>query len=164
MILDANSLIYLIKTNLQDLFHELTNKNVVIDTSVYEEVVENGIRLGYPDAVQAKNFLEKYLVPIIPINISTEINKFRDAGETSCFILAKKEGICISSDIRACKKFASYGIPSMQLDFFFYNQLLNMRIDENKFIYLLDRLEDVCATTTERKYHLLMLISKMKKE
>lgn len=163
-ILDANCLIYLIKANLQDLFYELTDKNVVIDTNVHEEVVEKGIMHGYPDATQARNFLEKNLVPIIPVNISTEIDKFRDAGETSCFILAKQEGICLSSDIRANKKFDNHGISSMQIDFFFYNQFLNGKIDEDKLERVLDHLEDVRATTIERKYHLMVLVSKMKKE
>ena len=42
IILDANSLIYMIKTNLFIRFTELTSNPIVIDTSVYKEVVEDG--------------------------------------------------------------------------------------------------------------------------
>ena len=162
-ILDANSLIYLIKTNLEDLFYELIDGNVVIDTSVHEEVVDNGIKHNYPDAVQAKKFLEKNHVPIIPVDTSVEIDKFRDAGETSCYILARKEGTIISSDVRANRKFEKHGISSIHLDFFFYIWFLDQKIDENKLERILTSLEEIYATMPERKSHLLNLISKKRR-
>ena len=84
---------------------KLKKYDIVIDKSVYNEVIEKGIENKYPDAYNAKNFLEKNQIPIIPINVKSDLSKFRDLGETSCYLLAKKDGICISSDIRANKKF-----------------------------------------------------------
>lgn len=133
---------------------------MVIDTSVHEETVVKGIKHQYPDAVQAKNFLEKNNVPIISVDTSEEIAKFRDAGETSCYILAKKEGTIISSDVRANRKFEKHGLASMQLDFFFYYRFLDKKIDESKLERILDSLEAIYATMPERKSHLLILVAK----
>ena len=53
-ILDANALIYLVKSGLSQKFLKLLEDNVVIDSSVYEEVIEKGINNEYPDAHKAK--------------------------------------------------------------------------------------------------------------
>ncbi len=156
-ILDSNSLIYLIKADLEDLFYKLTEKDIVIDTSVFHEVVEVGIKKKYPVAERAKNFLERYRIPIISIDISSELGKFRDPGETSCYLLTKKEGVCISSDVRATKKFSQFNLSWMQLDTFFYQNCLNKKILMNEFEEILEKLEKVQATTPERKYALLRM-------
>ena len=153
-ILDANTIIYLIKSNLQENFMEYYKKTqIIIDTSVYAEVVENGLKNNYPDAIIAKNFLQKYKIPIIPIDVSKQIHKFRDAGETSCAILAlnkKTEGVCISSDKKAIKKFATYNIPHIQLDTVYYNLFLNIKLKEDEFFNILYKLEKIYAINSER--------------
>ena len=159
LILDANALIYLVKTGLSQEFIKLIDDDIVIDKSVYNEVVEKGIEKKYPDAYNAKDFLEKNQIPIIPLDISSDLSKFRDPSETSCYILAKKEGICISSDIRANKKFKSLKIPFMELDTFFYNQLLKKIIDKKKFINILNELKGVNGTSANRVSVFLELIS-----
>ncbi|MGQ4873686.1 MAG: hypothetical protein ACP6IY_06370 [Promethearchaeia archaeon] len=159
LILDANALIYLVKTNLIQEFMDLIDDKVVIDNSVYREVIDNGIEKNYQDAHIAKYFLEKYQIPIIPTDIHPEIQKFRDAGETSCFILAKQEGICISCDVRANKKFKKFGIKSIELDTFFYNQLLKKKIDKKKFMNILFKLKNVNGTSVNRILVFLELIS-----
>ncbi len=155
-ILDANALIYLIKSDLAELFQELTEEGIIIDTSVHHEVVTEGIRRQYPDAHRIQDFLEQNQIPIIPIDISSDFNKFRDEGETSCYLLAKEGGTCISSDVRANKKFEKFMVPSIQLDMFFYNQYIIKKINKQKFELILDKLEEIYATTPERKYFLLL--------
>ncbi len=158
-ILDANALIYLVKTGLSQEFINLTEDDVIIDKSVYNEVVEKGMENKYPDAYNANDFLEKNHIPIIPIDINSDLSKFRDSGETSCYILAKKEGICISSDIRANKKFKNLNVASMELDTFFYNQLLKKRIDKKRFINILNELKGVNGTSANRISVFMELIS-----
>jgi len=158
-ILDANALIYLVKTGLSQEFINLTEDDVIIDKSVYNEVVEKGMENKYPDAYNAKDFLEKNQIPIIPININSDLSKFRDSCETSCYILAKKEGICINSDIRANKKFKNLNVASMELDTFFYNQLLKKRIDKKRFINILNELKGVNGTSANRISVFMELIS-----
>lgn len=160
LILDANALIYLIKGGLAQRFYKLLDNAVVIDKSVYNEVVEKGIENNYPDAFIAKDFLEKNQIPIIPVDISSELSKFRDPGETSCYILAKSEGACISSDIIANKKFNNFKINSMQLDTFFYNQFLKKKIEKNEFLSILNNLKKVDGTSANRVSVFLELISK----
>ncbi|KKM84278.1 hypothetical protein LCGC14_1300780 [marine sediment metagenome] len=159
LILDANALIYLIKTGLSQEFISLTEDDLIIDKSVYDEVVEKGMENKYPDAYNAKDFLEKNQIPIIPIDIKSDLNKFRDPGETSCYILAKKEGICISSDIRANRKFKNLNVAFMELDTFFYNQLLKNRIDKKRFMSILNELKGVNGTSANRISIFLELIS-----
>lgn len=159
-ILDANTIIYLVKSNLFQFFMKLVNDNdVVIDNNVYKEVVEVGIKEKYPDAYDAKDFLENNRIPIIPVNIEKSLSKFRDPGETSCFLLAKKQGICISSDVRANKKFKSRNISFMELDTFFYNQYMNKQLDKKKFISVLNTLKEVDGTSSDRVSVFLELIS-----
>ena len=158
-ILDANALIYLVKTGLSQEFINLSEVDLVIDKTVYNEVVEKCMESKYPDAYNARNFLEKNQIPIIPTDISSDLSKFRDAGETSCYILAKKEGICISSDIRANKKFKNLNVAFMELDTFFYNQLLKKKIDKKRFINILSELKGVNGTSANRISIFLELIS-----
>lgn len=160
LILDANALIYIIKANISSEFYRLSDFPMIVDKSVYNEVVEKGIENNFPDALMTKDFLEKNQIPIIPIDISAEISKFRDPGETSCYILARSEGICISSDTRANKIFNNLQIPSMQLDTFFYNQYLKTKITETEFIDILERLKKVDGTSANRINIFLELISK----
>ncbi len=159
LILDANALIYLVKAGLSQEFINLIEDDLVIDKSVYNEVIEKGMENKYPDAYNAKDFLEKNQVPIIPIDIKSDLSKFRDPGETSCYILAKKEGICISSDIRANKKFKNHNVNFMELDTFFYNQLLKKKIDKKRFINILNELKGVNSTSANRISVFLELIS-----
>ena len=149
-ILDANTLIYLVKANLSQEFINLIDNEIIIDKSVYNEVVEKGIENNYPDAYLVESFLEVNQIPIIPVNITSELSKFRDPGETSCYILAKSEGLCISSDIRAIKKFNNFQIPCIQLDTFFYKQFLNKKIRRNKCISILRDLKNVNGTSANR--------------
>lgn len=158
-ILDANCLIYLIKTNLAELLYELSAKSVVIDTSVHKEVVLDGIKNNYPDAIQAREFLEKNQIPIISVNVSVDFSKFRDAGETSCYILAKQRGICISSDTRAIQKFNKHAIPCMQLDNFFFLKFLEGKITKITIKRILNDLKIIYATTSERELFFLMKIN-----
>jgi len=58
-ILDANAFIYLVETSLSQEFTNLSEVDLVIDKSVYNEVVEKGMENKYPDAYNAKDFLEK---------------------------------------------------------------------------------------------------------
>ena len=158
-ILDANALIYLVKTDLTQEFVDLIKDDVVIDKNVYNEVVEKGIDNKYPDAYSAKDFLEKNQIPIIPVNIKSELPKFRDPGETSCYILAKEEGICISSDVRANKKLKNLKVAYLELDTFFYNQLLKKKISKKRFITILDKLKNVSGTSANRISVFLELLS-----
>lgn len=159
LILDANALIYLVKTGLSQEFIKLNEGEIIIDKNVYNEVVEEGIENKYPDAYIAKDFLEKNQIPIIPTDIKSDLPKFRDPGETSCYILAKKEGICISSDIRANKKFKDFNIAFMELDTFFYNQFQKKSIDKKRFINILNKLKSVNGTSANRISVFIELIS-----
>ena len=149
--LDANALIYLIKSKTANLFVNLVNKDVVVDTSVYKEAIEDGIEKGYPDANLAKKWLEQYRIPVIPIDISPMLSKFKDPGETSCYLLGKEGSICISSDIRALKKLKRMNIQTIQLDSFFFSQFRKKMISKKEFIGILDKLEVIYATLPERK-------------
>ena len=91
-ILDANTLISLVKTKLQDRFKSLSKHEIVIDTSVYKETVLVGLKHGYIDATRIKGFLEKNRIPIIPVDVSAKLHIFKDAGETSCFLLGDIDG------------------------------------------------------------------------
>ena len=153
-ILDANTLIYLVKLNLHEEFIKLVNKGkIIIDSSVYGEVVTKGIENNYPYAPVAKKFLQRHQISVIPIDISEDLHKFLDAGETSCALLVlhkKSNRICITSDINALKKFEKFDIPAVQLDAFYFYLLLESRISEDDFFAILYELERIYAIKPER--------------
>jgi|SRR5271157_372553 len=149
--LDACSLIYLVKTGLASKFWTLAGENVAIDTSVYQEVVEEGKKLQYPDSIDAENFIKNQSLPIIPIDVSNEIANFRDPGETSCFILSQQGGICVTSDIKAIKRMRNFNALTITLDAFFYKHWLDQTLTREEFTEIIIDLEQVNAITPERR-------------
>ena len=158
-ILDASVLIYLIKANLTKEFIDLCENDMVIDKEVYNEVVEQGKENNYPDAIIAENFLINNKIPIIPTDIRKFIHLFRDAGETSCFILAQDNGTCITTDKRAFNKFLTQSVSVVRLDTFFYKKCLNKKYSNEFIIRLLDKLLSVYATNSERYATFIKLLS-----
>jgi hypothetical protein len=130
---------------------ELINNDIEIDTSVYKEIVEDGVKYGHADALLAQEFLQKYKIPIIPLDISSMLPVFKDPGETSCYFLSKAGNVCISSDRRAFKKFKRMKIQVIQLDTFFFIQTKRKKLSPHKFIEVLEFLEQIYATYPERK-------------
>jgi len=145
-ILDACTLIYLIKADLFSKFMNLTEYPVVIDSSVYQEVVINGKANNFSDASDAEISLNRFKIPVISIDISEELNRFRDPGETSCYILAKEDGVCLTSDDRAYKKFLKAEQKVMRLDSFYFEKLDRNQLTEAEFVKILKKLESFNAT------------------
>ncbi len=145
-ILDACTLIYLIKTKLFNKFMELADNEVVIDSSVFQEAVIDGKANKYHDAFEAEEILNTNRVPVISIDISEDLYRFIDAGETSCYLLAKEDGICLTSDDRAYRKFINEHLNAMRLDTFFYEKFNNNRLSKSDFLRILSKLELVNAS------------------
>ena|SRR6056297_1607837 len=162
IVLDANALIYMSKTNLLEFFRKLIMHEINIDTSVYSEVVEKGMDLGYDDAKNVKTFLENNKIPIIPINIETKLHVMKDPGETSCLLLTSEEDLCISSDIRAYKKFKKNRKNVLYLDSFFLKKAIDKKLTRNQLEEILEKLMTVYATTTERMLQIMKKYDRMK--
>ena len=145
-ILDACTLIYLVKAKLFKNFTELIEFPVVIDSSVYQEVVINGKANNYPDAFEAEEILNEYRVPVISIDVSKDLFRFIDPGETSCYLLAIEEGICLTSDDKAYKKFLNENLKAMRIDNFYFEKLNQNRLKKTDFLLILNKLESVNAT------------------
>lgn len=145
-ILDACTLIYLIKAKLFDRFMELVQFPVVVDSSVFQEVVINGKTNNYPDAFEAEEILNKNRIPVISIDVSKELFRFIDPGETSCYLLAKEEGICLTSDDRAYRKFLNENLKAMRIDMFFFEKLNQNLLKKSDFLGILNKLELIHAT------------------
>ena len=145
-ILDSCTLIYLIKTKLFNQFMEIVKFPVVIDSNVYQEVVINGKANNYPDAFEAEEILNENRVPVIFIDVSKDLFRFIDPGETSCYLLAIEEGICLTSDDRAYKKFLRENLKAMRIDNFYFEKLNQNRLKKTDFLRILDKLELVNAT------------------
>lgn len=145
-ILDACTLIYLIKAKIFTKFMEIVNYPVVIDSSVYQEVVIDGKANNYPDAIEAERLLNNYRIPIISIDVSKELFRFIDPGETSCYLLAMEDGIYLTSDDRAYRKFMKENLKAMKIDSFYFEKFNGNRIKEAEFLKILNKLESVSAT------------------
>ena len=145
-ILDACTLIYLIKAKLFNHFMEIVEFPVVIDSSVYQEVVINGKANNYPDAIEAEEILNENRVPVISIDVSKDLFRFIDPGETSCYLLAIEEGICLTSDNKAYKKFLNENLKAMRIDNFYFEKLNQNRLKKTDFLLILKKLESVNAT------------------
>ena len=145
-ILDACTLIYLIKAKLFNHFMEIVEFPVVIDSSVYQEVVIYGKANNYPDAVEAEEILNENRVPVISIDVSKDLFRFIDPGETSCYLLAIEEGICLTSDDKAYKKFLNENLKAMRIDNFYFKKLNQNRLTKKDFLQILNKLESVNAT------------------
>ncbi|MBN1216326.1 MAG: hypothetical protein JXA99_12905 [Candidatus Lokiarchaeota archaeon] len=146
-ILDACTLIYIVKAELFEQFMNLVSYPVVIDSSVFQEVIIEGKKNNYPDAKKAEKLLNKYKIPTISIDISNDLQLFRDAGETSCYILSKEDGICLTSDDKAFKKFLKERLKVIRLDTFFFEMFVQEQLSEVEFINILKSLEIVSGTT-----------------
>ncbi len=145
-ILDACTLIYLIKAKLFNQFIKIVEFPVVIDSSVYQEVVVNGKANKYPDALEAEEILNENRIPVISIDVSKELFRFIDPGETSCYLLALEEGICLTSDDKAYKKFLNENLEAMRIDNFYFEKLNQNRLKRKDFLLILNKLESVNAT------------------
>ena len=145
-ILDACTLIYLVKANLFKMFMNVVSNPVVIDSSVFKEVIIEGKEHHFPDAFEAESLLNEFHVPVISIDVSNELFRFVDPGETSCYILAKEEGICITSDDRAYRKFHQANLDAMRIDSFFYLKFQRNNITKLQFLEILNKLESIYAT------------------
>jgi len=145
-ILDAYTLIYLIKAKLFKQFINLVKFPVVIDSNVNQEVVIDGKAYNYSDAFEAESLLNEFRIPIISIDASKDLFRFNDAGETSCFLLALEQGICITSDERAYRKLLNQNVQAIRLDTFYYENYRQNKISKEEFLLILNKLESVYAT------------------
>ena len=145
-ILDACTLIYLIKAKLFKQFIELVKYPVVIDSNVYQEVVIEGKANNYSDAFEAESLLNEFRIPIISIDVSKDLYRFIDSGETSCFLLAQEQGVCITSDDRAYRKLWNENVQVIRLDTFYYEKCRQNQINKNEFLFILNKLESIYAT------------------
>lgn len=146
LILDACTLIYLVKANLFDRFMKLSITDVVvIDSSVYEEAVIVGKQKNYPDAILIEDALTRHNIAIIAIDVKPHLEKFQDAGETSCYILASLDGICITTDKKARAKYKGFNISAMKLDQYFYQLTTIGTVTAAEFLDVLKRLQNVNA-------------------
>jgi len=125
---------------------EIVDFPVVIDSSVYQEVVINGKANNYPDAFEAEEILNENRVPVISIDVSKDLFRFIDPGETSCYLLAIEEGICLTSDDKAYKKFLNENLNAMRIDNFYFEKLNQNRLKKTDFLLILNKLESVNAT------------------
>jgi len=125
---------------------EIVEFPVVIDSSVYQEVVINGKANNYPDAIEAEEILNENRVPVISIEVSKDLFRFIDPGETSCYLLAMEEGICLTSDDKAYKKFLNENLKAMRIDNFYFKKLNQNRLTKKDFLLILNKLESVNAT------------------
>jgi len=163
-ILDACTLIYLVKAKLYTRFMDLTQEEVVIDSNVYNEVVVEGKKNQYEDAEEAEKLLNKYRIPVISIDISKEIKQFHDPGETSCYILAKERGVCLTSDDRAYKKFFQHNQQVVRIDSYFFNKILQGLITESEFLDILKRLELISATKAKSILFFIKQLKNLKED
>ena len=145
-ILDACTVIYLIKAKLLKQFINLVEYPVVIDSNVNQEVVIEGKAYNYPDAFEAESLLNEFRIPIISIDVSKDLFRFNDPGETSCFLLAQEQGVCITSDERAYRKLLNENVKVIRLDTFYYENFRQNEINKSEFLSILNKLESVNAT------------------
>ncbi len=148
-ILDSCTLIYLVKANLFKQFMELVDYPVVIDSSVYQEVIIDGKANNYPDAFETETYLNNYKIPIIPLDVSSELNRLIDIGETSCYILGKEDGVCLTSDDKAFKKFKRENLNVMRVDSFYIEMYRQKKVSETGLFDILKRLQFINATKPE---------------
>jgi hypothetical protein len=148
-ILDACTLIYLAKANLFDRFMQLSSMDVVIDSSVYEEAVRDGKDLHYPDAVLIEAALAKHNIAAISIDVKPHLEKFKDNGETSSYILASSDGVCVTTDKKARAKFKGFGVPALKLDQYFFQSFETGTVTASEFLDIVKRLESINAIDTK---------------
>ncbi|MHA1521542.1 MAG: hypothetical protein ACTSRK_15280 [Promethearchaeota archaeon] len=153
--MDACSFISLIQSELFERFMEVARNNVVIDSSVYSEVVIKGKEKNYPDAVIADEKMMQHKIPIIPIDVSQYIELFRDPGETSCYILGLESGVTITSDDRAYKKFKANKISVIKIEQFFLKKYQNGLIKTTEIKQILQKLENVNAISSKLHFKIM---------
>lgn len=158
-IFDACTLIYLVKSELFEKFHLLSDYTICIDSSVYNEVVTEGKAHEFDDALIVEKVLKTFKIPIIPVEIGKFLETFRDPGETSTFLLAKEDGVGVTSDRRAYTKFRQRNARVIKLEQFFFQKYLEEKIDILEFMRVLKKLEEVWAITSKDYLNILVKIN-----
>ena len=140
----------------------LTNVDVVIDSSVYEETVLQGKEHDYPDAFMIENTLAEYRIASIFIDVKPHLEKLKDKGETSCYILASSDGTCVTTDKKAYAKFKGFGVSALKLDQYFYQAFESGSLTKIEFLDILEQLESVNAIDAKMMVLYQNLVDKVK--
>jgi hypothetical protein len=160
-ILDACTLIYLVKSNLFDLFYSLAKFPICIDTSVFDESVIQGKKHNHQDAITVEKALMKFKIPVIPVEIQEYISIFRDPGETSLYILANDDGVGVTSDRRAYNKFLEHNINVLKLEQFFFQKYIDKLLTKKDLIDILAKLEEIWALSSKEHLNILSNITEL---
>ena len=145
-ILDANTLIYLARTNLLDFMQGHFGGALYTDTHVFEETIKNAPE-DKPDSKLIQDFLITNHIPIISTEIETALKIFHDGGEASCFSLATDSDIVVTNDRKAINRFKKMKIDTVSLDDLIYAEYASKALSEQKTYLYLTKLEKVYAIT-----------------
>ena len=104
-----------------------------------------------------------FLILSTSLFIST-IPLIGNAGESSCYLLAKQSGVIITSDTRAYKKLMKNGVSALKIETFFIQMYLKERINKEEILEILDKLEQIWAITSKQKLLLKLKIEKGNRE
>ena len=162
-ILDACTLIYIVKSESFETFYSLCDFPINIDSSVFEEVVIQGKKYNYQDAFTIEKTLQIHKIPVIQVEIQDYIEILHDPGETSTFVLANEDGVAITSDRRAYSKYQQTNIQVIKLEQFFIHKYLDNKLQKEELLTILSNLERIWAITPKDYLNILSKLNMLEK-
>lgn len=120
MIVNASPIIIFGKLNKLDILKKVFKK-ITIAKAVYDEVVENGIKINAPESLIVKDYIEKGYIDVKKLgkkwqekaNFFLKIYNQLDQGETETLALALQEKETVLIDERIARKIAKiHGIKA----------------------------------------------------
>lgn len=131
--IDASSFIYSIKMNwikvLKELYEEL-----IITSSVYQEVILNGKSKGKPDAFIGEKLIKKYDIQIHDVEKKSDVEMGLGKGETDTILNAIEiKCFCLIDDKKAIRIAESFDLQIISVPITLLDAYKQQKIDDEKF-------------------------------
>jgi predicted nucleic acid-binding protein len=165
--IDACSLIYLVKSDLLSLAEDLY-KEIRITDSVYDEVVVQGKRAGYPDAAIAEAEVKRKQIKIVHSKSKKEPSLASlGRGESDTIAEARTEGCpALVDDSRAKIVARKLNVPFLSVDIMLIEALARKKITMEDFQKMARDLNSVANFRSDKYADLLAIatiVSRWKK-
>jgi len=131
--IDASSFIYSIKMDWIKVLKELY-EDLIITSSVHQEVILNGKFKGKPDAFIGEKLIKKYDIKIHDVEKNSEVEMGLGEGETDTILNAiKLKCSCLIDDKKAIRIAESFDLQVFSVPISLLDAFKHQKINDGKF-------------------------------
>ena len=131
--IDASSFIYSIKMDWINVLKELY-EDLIITSSVHQEVILNGKSRGKPDAFIGEKLIKKYDIQIHNVEKNSEVEMGLGEGETDTILNAiELKCSCLIDDKKAIRIAESFDLQILSVPISLLDAYKQQKIDDERF-------------------------------